>query len=69
MSKYGESCIVCDRKFYIDELFAEFRNWLDNINKETEATKNTVKYSEDEYDAAERELSEFIENREGKDFI
>lgn len=65
-SKYGESCIVCDRKFYIDELFAEFRNVLDNIKNEEEGMKATIKFAEKEYNAAEKELSTFIENRECK---
>ncbi|CAI2368015.1 unnamed protein product [Moneuplotes crassus] len=66
----GECCIVCDRKFYIHELFAEFREKLDNITKEEKAIKEVIISKEKNIKDIDREIakiSDFAAERKFKE--
>ncbi|CAI2367127.1 unnamed protein product [Moneuplotes crassus] len=52
----GECCIVCDRKFYIHELFSEFREKLENIKDEEKSIKGVILCKEKNIKMIDREI-------------
>jgi hypothetical protein len=56
-SERGQICIICDRKFYIDELFAEFQECLANIKDREKAIRFTIQSKEDQMNLMENKIS------------
>lgn len=58
---FGKWCIIWDRKFYIDELFAEFRVVLDNIKNEEIGLKQSIKLKENEFNKYNTYYNDLLE--------
>jgi len=59
----GECCIVCDRKFYIHELFAEFREKLANVTDQEKTIKTVLQKKEKEIKTIDSQIEIMIEKK------
>ena len=59
----GECCIVWDRKFYIHELFKEFRTKLANVNDHVKANKDIIKTKTRIIEEYDRKIQRIVENK------
>lgn len=55
---------MCDRKFYIDDLFSEFRTVLSNIENEEKVMKGQIQIKEIEINRIDSEITKLQENKE-----